>query len=165
MRRTVVLGLFMLAVCASNASAQLPIRFSVNGGFARPIRNETEVYENGFHVGIGAKVALIPIQVDLSYDKMGGKVTNSDAKILSAGLSLPIQITPPLLPVSAYVIVGGAYYRVETVEEKTDLGVNGGAGVRFGLGGVGVFIEGRGVAVLSETNKLTYVTAALGIRL
>ena len=41
MRRILVLGLFMLLAGAAQASAQLPIQISVNGGLAMPLGNET----------------------------------------------------------------------------------------------------------------------------
>ena len=167
MRRTFVLGLFMLAAFAANANAQLPIQISLSGGATIPVRNEADTYENGIHVGIGAKLPLIPIQFEGAYDKLAGEGTSSDVKLLSGGVAVPFTITPPLLPVSAYLIAGGRLYRADFGDsDVTKFGLNGGAGVRFGIpGAFSLFGEGRGVVVFTDANKITYLTAAIGIRL
>lgn len=166
MRRTFVLGLFMLAVCSSTASAQLPLQFSVNGGIAVPLRNDADFLDNGIHVGVGLKFPIIPVQIEGAFDKLSGEGTAEDLKVLSGGVALPFQVTPPLLPVSVYVILGGGLYRQDADNGSvTDFGLNGGAGARIGLGGFGLFAEGRGIVVFSDVNKLTYGTLALGVRL
>lgn len=166
MRRTFVLGLFMLGLCASTASAQLPLQFSVSGGIAVPLGNDADFLDNGIHVGVGLKFPLIPIQIEGAYDKLSGQGSVEDRKVLSGGVALPFQITPPLLPVSVYLIAGGGFYRQDSGNGSlTDFGLNGGAGARIGVGGFGLFAEGRGVVVFSDVNKLTYGTLALGVRL
>jgi hypothetical protein len=169
MRRTLVLGLFMLLAGAAQASAQLPIQFSFNGGLAMPLGNEKDIYDNGFHVGVGLKAPLIPIQLEGAYDRLNSNGENTtgsteDLSILSGGLALTFGITPPLLPVGAYVIAGGGLYRTKAETTATDFGVNGGVGVRVGIPGISLFGEGRGVLVLDEVSRRSYATVALGVR-
>ena len=169
MHRSLLLGALLLSVAAAPARAQLPIQIGFNGGTAVPVRNEKDNFNAGFHFGATAKVILIPLQIDAAIDHMGGttSTTNPTAKdlnIASAGVSVPISLTPPLLPFGVYLIGGAGLYHHKSTISHTDTGLNAGAGVRLGIPGVHLFAEGRGVAVLATGNKLTYMTAALGIR-
>lgn len=164
--RKFVFAFIALIAFAARADAQLPIHFSANVGMTQPFSNEKDFYKNGYHVGVGAKVALIPIQVDAAYDHMGfdkssnANVNSPDLNISSLTASLALPITPPLLPVGAYLLAGGGFYHHPA---KTDMGITAGAGVKVGLG-VNVFAEARGHAINREGNKITYATIAAGIR-
>ena len=165
MLRIFIGGILMLAANASSARAQLPLQVSVNAGLAVPVGNEADVYDNGIHVGVGLKAPLIPLQLEASYDKLGAKDANEDLTALSAGVAVPFGITPPLLPVGLYAVLGGGivHHRAET--SATDFGINGGLGVRAGIPGVlSLFGEARGVSVLDEVSRRTYVTASVGVR-
>jgi hypothetical protein len=164
MRRSFVVMIFLMAVSGADARAQLPVRFSLSGGLAIPVSNEKDIYENGLHVGAGLKLPVLPLQIEAGFDQMRASGTNEDLNILSGGLSLGIPVTPPLLPVGLYFIAGGGVYRTKAEATATDFGINGGAGVRVGVPGISLFGEGRGVVVLSEISKLSYVTVSVGIR-
>lgn len=165
MRRTFVLGVLLFGLFTTRAHAQLPIQISLKGGATVPLHGEGDAYENGVHLAVGAKLPLIPLQFEGAYDKMTGEGINSDFKALSGGIAIPITVTPPLLPVSAYLIVGGGLYKWETGASVTDFGANAGAGVRFGIpGSISLFGEGRGVAIFADANKITYAQIAVGVR-
>jgi hypothetical protein len=165
MRRSLFLGVFLLFVGAAQARAQLPIQFSVGAGLAIPVSTQKDVYDNGLHVGVGVKLPMIPLQLEGGYDKMAAiRAINEDITILSGGVVLKIPVTPPLLPVGAYLVGGAGVYRTKAETSATDVGVNGGVGVRAGIPGISLFGEGRGVIVLSEVSKVKYVTASIGIR-
>ncbi|MGQ0813803.1 MAG: hypothetical protein ACT4O1_05000 [Gemmatimonadota bacterium] len=165
MRRTAVLGMLLLVMGVAKAHAQLPIQLSANAGLAVPIRNEGDLYDNGLHLGVGLKVALIPVQIEAAYDRMGASNDNNeDLGVVSGGVSLPLPVTPPLLPVGLYLIVGGGVYRTSAEVTSTDFGANGGLGVRVGVPGLSLFGEGRGIVVWGEGNKVTYLTASVGVR-
>lgn len=164
MRRVLVLGLLMLLAGASMASAQLPVQFSVSAGLAVPLGNESDVFDNGFHFGVGVKAPLIPVQLEGGFDRLKAISTNKDMSILSGGIALSLGLTPPLLPVGAYVIAGGGVYHHRAETTATDFGLNGGLGVRAGIPGISLFGEGRGVVILDEVSQRTYVTASVGIR-
>lgn len=166
MKRLICAVCFLIAGAGSaRAQLPLPLHFQANAGIASPVRNEKDFYKQGIHVGVGAKIALIPLQVDAAYDRMGGIGATKDLSILSLGASAPISVTPPLLPVGVYFIVGGGLYRHDGAVKATDFGVNGGVGARVGIPGISLYAEARGVAVLDNINKLTYFTVGAGIRL
>jgi hypothetical protein len=166
MRRILLFGIFLVVAGVSDASAQLPFQISVNGGVAIPMGNEKDTYDNGLHVGVALKAPIIPLQLEAGYDKFAAKTDgNEDFSALSGGLAIPFGITPPLLPVGLYVVVGGGLYRHEAETKATDFGLNGGLGVRVGIPTVvTLFGEARGVTILDEVNQRTYVTASIGIR-
>lgn len=176
MRRTcnTIFPVLLLLCATSSAHAQLPIHFSANAGIAAPFHSEKDVYKNGYHVGVGAKLMLVPLEFNASLDHMGqnGRVANQkDLNIASVGATVPISITPGLLPVGVYLIAGGGIYKhsASTLQgadlKGTDFGANAGAGLRVGIPGIAsIFAEGRGVGIFATGNKLTYITAAVGIR-
>lgn len=164
MRRIYGMLVLLVLAGAADAYAQLPLQVSLNGGVAVPVRNEGDTYDNGIHVGLGLKFPLIPVRLEASYDKMPARGATEDLSVLGGGIAVPIGITPPLLPVGLYAIVGGGVYRTDAERTATDFGINGGVGVRAGIPGISLFAEGRAVGVLDEINKRTYVTAAVGIR-
>lgn len=71
-----------------------------------------------------------------------------------------------------YVLAGGGPYRVEprvtdsgvsVSATKTQLGFNGGGGIRLKLGAVGIFLEGRYHTVTIEDSRVTLLPASIGI--
>lgn len=71
-----------------------------------------------------------------------------------------------------YVLAGGGSYRVEpSVSDgdvtqslaKTSFGFNGGAGIRFKLGAVGLFLEGRYHTVTIDDSKVTLLPVSVGL--
>lgn len=159
-------ALATILVCAPSASAQMPIHLSANAGIAKPFGNEADAYKQGIHAGIGVKIMLFPLQFDGSFDRMAAKSsTKKDLTVLGAGVTLPINVTPGLLPVGLYLLAGGGVYHHKAETSASDFGINGGAGVRVGLPFIRFFVEARGVAVLSSVSRLTYGTLAAGIRL
>lgn len=169
MRRSFALGALLLVTLAVPARAQLPIQIGFNAGTAVPFRNEKDNFNSGIHLGANAKIILIPLQLDLAYDHMGGtngpkNPGSKDLNITSATMTLPVSLTPSLLPVSVYVLGGAGLYHHSMYTSRTDTGINAGAGVRFGVPGIKIYAEGRGVGIFSAGDKLTYLTAAVGIR-
>jgi len=171
MRKTIALALVIVAAAATRAQAQLPIHLSVNAGAAVPLGNDADELKAGLHVGAGLKIALIPLQFEAAYDRMGSDAAGVDhMAVTSYGVSFPVDITPPLLPISVYVLAGGSMYhqKVETSlgdASQTKAGLNAGAGLRLGIPGIKIFVEGRGHYVFNEGDKLTYATIGLGLRL
>ena len=152
---------FLISIfAASTAHAQ----FSANVGVAVPVRNEADVFNNGVHLGAALKLPLLPLQLEAALDRMGGEDDAPDLTILSAGAVIPFSVTPPLMPASIYLIVGGGVYNVDAEVTSTDVGITGGAGVRLSLPGFSPFVEGRGVLIFGEGNKFTYLTGSVGLR-
>jgi len=87
-----------------------------------------------------------------------------------------IVISPPTPTVQPYLIAGAGLYRrrvaqnvsgaAQEVQEITatdsDLGVNGGLGVRFSLGGFAAFVEARYHTVQTESERTNFIPIAVG---
>jgi hypothetical protein len=155
-----VLGL----LAASPAAAQLPLlQPSFGAGIAVPVRGEADRYGSGLHLRAALKLPILPLQVEGALVRMGAEAdADEDLTIWSGGVAVPLRLTPPLLPVGVYVVAGGGLHRSDAETTSTDFGLSGGAGVSLGLG-LSLFAEGRGVLVFAD-NKLTYLTAAVGLR-
>lgn len=148
---------------AAPAHAQLPIQLSFNAGLARPVGNDADVLDNGFHAGAGLKLILIPVQLDASIDRMSAIGAGEDLTVLSAALTLPVSITPPLFPVAIYGLAGGGMYNQRAGVKSTDMGATVGVGARLNIPFLKPFAEARGIAVFGD-ERLTYITLAAGIR-
>ena len=162
--RVAALAGFALLSLSTHAMAQLPIQLSFNAGIAKPMRNDADVYDSGFHLGAGLKIALIPVQVDATLDRMGGKGALDDVTVLGLTGSLRLSVTPPLSPVGLYFLAGGGLYSARNEVTETNIGLNAGAGVNLNLPFLKPFAEVRGIGLFSDPNKLTYATAAVGLR-
>lgn len=161
--RTPLYSLLFLVFAIDGLHAQLPVQLSVNAGLAVPIRNDRVTHESGFHVGAAATITTIPLQLEGSLDRLGAKV-GDDLTVLSGALTIRINVTPPLSPLSLYVLGGGGLYSMRAETTVTDPGITGGAGLRLGGPFLNPFVELRGVGIFREGNKLTYVTATVGVR-
>jgi hypothetical protein len=105
----------------------------------------------------------------------GGSSLDIRFRFLNANLSgiaeLPLAAMPALRP---YVLGGvGVYnYRLEgnsvpagLDQSETDFGLNGGLGLTYMLGRVGVFAEGRIHQVFTSEEDIQYIPVVLGARL
>jgi hypothetical protein len=166
-RRSLLLAAGIALFSVSPARAQLLPSFSVKVGAAVPVHNDSDILGNGVHVGAALKLPILPLQIEGAMDRLGGKeiegtaFESEDETIWSVGAAIPITIAPPLSPVAPYLIGGGGLYKSD---ESTDVGFNAGAGLRVGVPGFKPFVEGRGVLILADGNKLTYVNIAVGLR-
>ena len=159
--RKFLIAIFALLFFAAGAHAQLPIHFSANAGLAKPVSNDKNLWNSGYHVGVGAKIALIPLQFDAAIDHMPGKGTEPDLNVSGVSADLNIPVTPGLLPAGIYLLAGGG---LSHALSSTDPSINGGLGVRVGIPGVSLFAEAKGNGVFHKTNKLTYGTLGIGVR-
>ena len=149
---------------ATDTKAQLPLQLSFNAGLAMPVSDEADFYDQGWHVGAALKVILIPLQLEGSLDRFSPIGAGDHLTVLSAALTLPISITPPLSPVGVYFVAGGGLYNFRAETKTTDVGITGGAGVRINVPFLKPFAEARGVAIFADENKFTYVTLTVGLR-
>ena len=92
--------------------------------------------------------------------------------VLYGGVSAVLESMPKGRAFGWYLLAGGGSYRVEpSIEDagvsqslsKTQLGFNGGAGLRFKVGGAGLFLEGRYHTVTIEDSKVTLLPVSFGI--
>jgi outer membrane protein with beta-barrel domain len=147
----------------SVASASGPVTFGFGGGITMPTNGTGDVLKNGFHLrGLAEMhVPALPfgLRGALGYQKMDVKdalqaasgFTNGQSQILSglAGMTLPLMSTGPIRPyitasLGAFHVKGEADSSGVTVSNtQTHFGIDGGAGVKFGLGRAQGFVEAR----------------------
>jgi len=135
--RGAVTGALALTSAAGEARAQRLLSFNVGGGHSAP-RGTRDVGGNQLNALLAAQLdmPLLPLAIRGDALLVGW---NSSAGPLSftANVVLPLRL-PVVTP---YVIAGYGTYGVGSAR-KTE-GWNAGAGVRLGVGRVGVFAEAR----------------------
>ena len=164
-RAAAVVSLVVLMVLANRAEAQLPLHLSLSGGLAAPVQDTGDLFNQGFHAGAALKVILIPLQAEASYVRMSSRGLGDALSIYALGGSVPVEITPALLPIGLSLIAGAGVYHHGTGANKSDLGVNAGANIRIKpLPTLQPFVEGRGVMIFRDNENITYFTLGGGIR-
>jgi opacity protein-like surface antigen len=127
-------------------------------------------YNVAGHLGFQLPMFPLGLRADLGYNGFGGKErtessgfatlrAKADMNVLSGTVNTMFQ-PAGMMPIKPYFIGGIGAYRVKTTVEatgdfdgepfnskddvsKTSFGLNGGLGVRFGLGGMSTFAEAR----------------------
>lgn len=127
-------------------------------------------YNVAGHLGFQLPMFPLGLRADLGYNAFGGKERSesdglttlrakADMNVLSGTVNAMFQ-PAGMMPVKPYFIGGVGAYRVTTTVKasgnfdgepfntkddvsKTSFGLNGGLGVRFGLGGMSTFAEAR----------------------
>ncbi len=176
------------ALTVSSAAAQ--VRGVVGAGIGVPVGDFADVTGGDAQTGGGTALAglewLVPDQnfgfrLDGAYnrfctgacDEAGGDLDvhyrfwNAN---LNAILEFPMGGATDLRP---YLLAGVGYYNYKLagddapsgLESESDFGLNGGAGITFALGRIGVFAEGRFHNVLAEGNDLQYIPIVVGARI
>jgi hypothetical protein len=175
----VAVPLLALAL-ASPARAQ--VTFGLGGGPAIPAGNLSNAYTTGFDalINLGVRVPTFPLgfRADGMFDQFPGKsavgVTgNSQLYSVSANAVLTTTGTPIIAP---YLIGGVGYYndhyRIEVSgasvaaggsTSDNSMGINGGGGLRFGIGSLSVFAEARYHYVFSGPHHIELVPITFGV--
>lgn len=161
---TVVMG-------ASAAEAQSPIRFGLAGGLSLPTGDDKNFLENGFHgqvmLGFGMMMLPVKLRADLSYHSFGGKdntlFSGEDARVISGALNAIVGMGG--IGVKPYLTGGLGVYnsKAGNFDGETDFGINGGAGLEFGLTGMSTFLEVRYVNVFAEGESSAFIPITFGI--
>lgn len=159
MQRRFVMCLVALSLtlaCAASASAMVrPFQIGFGGGASVPVSDAKDAFKSGFHgkAMVQWKAPVLPFAVrgSFGYERfdLKGLVPGSsgNGRILSGVGDLSYGF--PVGPVRPYLIAGvGAYNLNATVNgtsgtSQTKLGIDGGAGVEFHLGGISAFAEAR----------------------
>ena len=145
----------LTAGAATAAHAQSPLKFGIAGGVALPVSDLADAYDPSYNgtVTLALNAPLSPI--GLRVDGMFNRLNANDAATLAGAPDLDVSsvnanVTYTLLPLPVarlYLIGGGGYYSTKFRDTELDaegkFGFNGGLGLRFGLGGTQLFVEGR----------------------
>jgi Ca2+-binding RTX toxin-like protein len=163
-----------LAVVASAARAQSPIRLGLAGGISTPMGSTADALERGYNgtVTLAIKPPLSPLglRLDGMYNQLKGAdgalagVPNLNVAAATANLTYTLL---PLAVARLYLIGGAGYYRTGFAggdDARTDVGYNGGAGLQLGVGRTQLFVEGRYHRVrTSDNGDLSFVPVTVGL--
>ena len=146
----------MLAVAASAlmapiGMAQAQINFGVAAGASLPNGDLSTSFETGYHLmataGVHPPLAPVGFRVDGMYNQFNAK-SPSTTKFNVMGVTANAVLSMPgAIVLSPYAIGGVGMYNsksnISGASSSNDLGVNIGAGIKFGLAGFGAFGEIR----------------------
>ena len=164
-RAATFVSLVLCLVVVARAEAQLPLHLSFSGGLTAPVSETDDLFNQGFHVGAALKVILIPLQAEASYDRMSSRGLGDALSIYALGGSVPLEITPAIIPIGVSLIAGAGVYHHGTGANKSSLGINAGASVRIKpLPTLQPFLEGRGVMIFRDQENISFLNLSIGIR-
>jgi len=155
------------AAQAQGAAAPRPLTLGASAGFTLPIGDFGEAMNTGFNVG--AHLAFTPatlpfgVRVEGQFNRFGiadneliGFEADGNIQIISGTANVLLGVPTDIGAIRPYVIGGVGIYNYRSsgsftlggetqsgTASQTDFGLNGGAGVGFGLGGLAAFVEAR----------------------
>ncbi len=174
---TLALTAAAIALFASTGSAQSgrPITLGISGGAAIPVGDFADVAETGFNgtvsLGFLPYGSSVGLRIDGMYNKFNLKdefdASDTDPTIIAGTANLVFSL--PGQGIRPYLIGGGGIYGLkndrENIDDKyeNDVGVNGGIGAAFPLGGFNTFIEARFHHIFSDPGSVQFVPVTFGI--
>ena len=148
-----MLAVAAFALMAPVAMAQAQIQFGVAAGASIPNGDFSQTNETGYHLmataGIHPPASPVGFRVDGMWNQFNFKSTiASGESIRILGLNAnAVLAMPGAVVLSPYAIGGVGMYNSKASQtgatSSNDMGVNIGAGVKFGLAGFGAFAEAR----------------------
>lgn len=165
MRGRILVAALFLAMVPAAASAQIGVGAGVGAAF--PTGDFGDAVDPGLHVQASLNIGLplLPdVRLDGIYQTYSGD-GDSSVDVLGGGVNLLLDM--PLVVIKPYLIAGVGFYDV-SVEVGTDdvsnseIGFTGGAGLRLGLGSLGVFAEARVLRIGGDVD-MTTVPVLVGI--
>ncbi|HEX6309794.1 MAG TPA: outer membrane beta-barrel protein [Longimicrobiales bacterium] len=167
----VVLTVAALGLVFSASDAQAQIALSIGGGPSFATGDAGDGLDMGYHVKVGAGFSLPMLPIGLQAEGMWNRfdASDDDGHMQNLVGSLNAVINLPTPGITPYIIGGVGYYntKVETSlgdADANDFGINGGAGVRLGLPGLGVFAEARLHNIFGEDDSFRFIPITLGVR-
>lgn len=151
-RKMLAVAAFALMAPVAMAQAQLPLKFGIGAGATLPNGTFSNSVESGYHALVVATIAppLSPVgfRVDGMFNQFNNKtVSGQSLRVMGASANAVLGMPGVPLLISPYVIGGAGMYRSQSsatgAVATNDLGINVGAGIKFGLAGFGAFAEVR----------------------
>lgn len=154
------LSLGLLAVAGAAGAQELgatrAVTFGIAGGATVPLGDAGDIYETGYNLmgSLALQPAALPVglRLDVAYHNLGGKTIVddlfeeefNDLKIISGTANAVLTVSNSG-GVKPYVIGGVGLYNLndDVGDSPTKFGLNGGAGIEFGLSGFNTFLEAR----------------------
>jgi opacity protein-like surface antigen len=187
MSRTHAVALFLTAAVAAatpaaaqDAAAVRPMTFGVSGGLTLPIGDLGDAVGSGFNAGahLAFKPATFPfgVRVEGQFNRFAYEETlasDGNLQIISGTANAVFGVPAASSAFRPYIIGGIGVYNskssFETVvgdgsSSDTNFGLNGGAGIEFGLSGLSTFIEARFNTIFTEGSKTNFIPITFGIK-
>ena len=168
-------ALGMSLVAASPSLARAQISFGLGGGVTSPTSRLSDGYKSGYNVLATLGVAFL--RVDAMFNQLDDKLDPSGhTQIWTVNANLVANLMPRSSPIVPYLIAGAGYYNNQyrvTASGSTivgsgstsfhDFGLNGGAGLRVNLAGIGVFGEARYHYVFQSGFHSQFIPITVGV--
>jgi hypothetical protein len=146
-----MLAVAAFALMAPITMAQAQINFGVAAGATLPNGDLSNSLEMGYHLmataGVHPPLAPVGFRVDAMYNQFNAKDPATFKYNVMGVTANAVLSMPGAIVLSPYAIGGIGMYNsksnVTGASSSSDLGVNIGAGVKFGLAGFGAFGEIR----------------------
>jgi opacity protein-like surface antigen len=174
------------AVCTfAPATARSQVYLGLGGGASFPISDLSNSFNTGYNIlaDLGAHIPLTPlgVRIDGMFNQLPGKPDldgggSFNAQIWTANANLTASLIPGS-PITPYLIAGMGYYNTSyhisasgtTViasgsTHDNDFGLNGGAGIKAGLGGIGLFAEARYHNIFTSGTHIQMIPISAGVR-
>jgi hypothetical protein len=161
------------ALVAAPASAQVvkPLHFGIAGGATMPMGDVGDAVKMGYHatgiVTFSMPAMPVSLRADVSYNRNSWK-DGVAGNVNGIWATANAQYTLPGVAIRPYLLAGVGMYRTggeidgTKLDATNDLGINGGAGVRFNLGGLSSFAEARLHNVFTEGSASRWVPVSFG---
>ena len=182
-RRSIATALLLVLplLAPSTARAQSsPIGFGFGGGVATPIGSFGDDADAGWRAlgTLAISVPLVPVglRVDAAYDHfnvnqtlVGGVGVSGSQRVASLSVNPTFRLpTPPLLPLSSYLIGGIGAYNVScggdlSCDSSTRFGWNAGLGLKLRAVVITAFAEARFHYVNLDGGSMKYLPVTVGL--
>jgi opacity protein-like surface antigen len=157
-------------LCVTTAGAQSAARLGLQAGATIPVGSYASDKHNGYHLGLLVDVKspapLVGFRFEGAYHELKYSGNSTRAQIWTAAADLQLKV-PTSTPIMPYVIGGVGIYSSHrnlflSTGYSTNPGVNLGGGLRFELGGAGMFIEARYHRSTGD-NGIRFVPITVGV--
>jgi hypothetical protein len=152
------------------AQSQSPARLGIEAGATVPVSDYASDKRTGYHLGLLIDVRTPQPPLGFRFEgafhelRYSGNSTKAQIWAVTANVMLKVPNPTPLRP---YVIGGAGFYNshqtlfLAATKSSTDLGINGGAGMRLELHDVTAFVEARYHKVSGGGPRLAPITIGL----
>jgi len=166
--KIVAVSIFASIILSAQAAGQKTYALGIGGGAAIPVGKLSNTQVTGFNgiiaLALGAPDLPIGVRFDGIYNNFSrkkvisaqGSATNTYGFRI-AGIIANVVYAFPGTSVKSYIVGGGGLYntKLDVAGSKSEnhAGLNAGAGLTFGLGPIGSFIESRYHLISREPTK------------
>ena len=156
-----------------SAQSPKPVSIGLAVGAAIPLGDLADFTNTGYNgtasLGLSSLGTPIGLRLEGMYNKLPGRddvsLNQPDMRIVAGTANLVYGL--PGVGIRPYLIGGAGYYGVKpdvsNFESENKLGLNGGIGALFPLGGFNTFIEARLHHIFTDVSSTQFVPVTIGI--